>query len=214
MGEAEVALSRSRSPEEYRHALESNLEECAQLSRMIDNLLFLARADNAETRLQRTQFDALQEARTVVDFYEAMADEQSVVLACHGEGMLEADPILFRRALSNLVSNALHYTPHGGKVIVAITRLADGAVTVRVSDTGGGIAPEHLPKIFDRFYRVDPSRAQHPQGTGLGLAIVKSIVELHGGVIRVESQVAHGTVVTLLFPRPPQPPRELPHRAL
>jgi two-component system heavy metal sensor histidine kinase CusS len=214
MGEAEVALSRSRSPEEYRQALESNLEECAQLSRMIDNLLFLARADNAETRLQRTEFDVLKEARTVVDFYEAVADEQSVVLACHGEGMLEADPILFRRALSNLVSNALHYTPHGGKIIVAITPLADGAVTVRVSDTGGGIAPEHLPKIFDRFYRVDPSRAQHPQGTGLGLAIVKSIVELHGGTIRVQSEVGQGTVITLLFPRPAQIPEERTQRVI
>src|SRR5262249_24910665 len=93
MGEAEVALSRSRSPEEYLQTLESNLEECAQPSRMIDNLLFLARADNAETHLQRMQFDALKEARTVVDFYEAVADEQSVVLACHGEGTLRADPI-------------------------------------------------------------------------------------------------------------------------
>jgi two-component system heavy metal sensor histidine kinase CusS len=202
MGEAEVTLSRSRSPQEYRHALESNLEECVQLSRMIDNLLFLARADNAETRLQRTELDALKEARTVLDFYEAMADEQGAVLACHGEGKLQADPILFRRALSNLVSNALHYTPPGGKIIVAVTSLSDGAVTVRVSDTGSGIAPEHLPKIFDRFYRVDPSRAQNPQGTGLGLAIVKSIAELHGGAITVQSEVGRGTVVTLIFPRP------------
>lgn len=204
MGEAEVALSRSRTPEEYRAALESNLEECAQLSRMIDNLLFLARADNAETRLQRTPFDAVEEARTVLDFYEAVADEQSVVLACHGAGKLEGDPILYRRALSNLVSNALHYTGAGGRIVVAIETRADGGLAAQVSDTGAGIAAEHLPKIFDRFYRVDPSRGLHPQGTGLGLAIVKSIVELHGGGVTVESKIGHGTAITLTFPRAPQ----------
>jgi two-component system, OmpR family, heavy metal sensor histidine kinase CusS len=113
-----------------------------------------------------------------------------------------ADPILFRRAVSNLLSNGLQYTPRGGTVTLSVIQGDDDTIIVRVRDTGIGIAPEHLPKIFDRFYRVDPARSQRYPGMGLGLAIVKSIMALHGGTVTVESVPHQGTTMTLRFPRP------------
>lgn len=202
MGEAEVALSRPRTPEEYRQILESNLEEYAKLSRMIDSLLFLARAESTENSIKKLRFSALQEIEAVCEFHDAVAEERGVVVTCQGEAFVHADATLFRRAISNLLSNALQYTPRGGKIAISVKQSAEEWVEVSVSDTGPGIEPEHLPKIFDRFYRADRSRAQHPEGTGLGLAIVKSIMELHGGTVTIQSEPTQGTTVTLKFPPP------------
>jgi len=199
MGEAEVALNKARTADEYRQVLESSLEEYTRLSRMIDSLLFLARADNAETRVGRSRFDARREVEAVLEYHDAVAQEQGIEMGCRGEAMLEADPILFRRAVSNLLSNALQYTPCGGKIKIEILSKAR-SVEVSVRDTGAGIGPEHLPNIFQRFYRADPARSRHPEGTGLGLAIVKSIMDLHAGDVRVESLVGSGTAVVLEFP--------------
>src|SRR5262249_40680544 len=154
MGEAEVALARSRTPDEYQQLLGSSLEEYAKLSRMIDSLLFLARAESPETHIERTQLNARQELEALREVYEAMAEERDVEVICHGQALVHADLILFRRAISNLLSNALHYTPCGGTVTLSVTPAEDHTIIVRVSDTGVGIAPEHLPKIFDRFYRA------------------------------------------------------------
>lgn len=202
MGEAEVALSRNRAPEEYREVLESSLEEFAKLSRMIDGLLFLARAENPECTIERQTVEARKEIEAVADFHDAVAKEQEIGIACEGDASLSADPILFRRALSNLLSNALQYTPRGGKITVSVKSVEDRGVEVRVKDTGSGIAPEHLPKIFDRFYRADSARSPFPQGFGLGLAIVKSIMDLHGGAVAIQSEPSKGTTVTLTFPLP------------
>jgi two-component system heavy metal sensor histidine kinase CusS len=206
MGEAEVALSRIRTPEEYQQVLESSLEEYARLSRMIDSLLFLARAEHTEARVERSLVDALQAIEAVREFHEAEADEQGVEVTCHGEAYLRADPMLFRRAVSNLLSNALQYTPRGGKVTISVKQSGDQWVEVRVSDTGLGIEPEHLPRIFDRFYRADGARSQHPQGAGLGLSIVKSIMNIHDGAVAIQSESAKGTTVTLRFPPAKQTP--------
>jgi two-component system, OmpR family, heavy metal sensor histidine kinase CusS len=200
MGEAEVALSRNRSPEEYREVLESSLEEFGRLSRMIDGLLFLARADGAARTIERPWIDARKEIDAVVEFHEAMAQEQGVRVSCEGKAALSADPILFRRAVSNLLSNALQYTPRGGTISILIGPTEDRGVEICVKDSGAGIAPEHLPRIFDRFYRADSARSQFPQGFGLGLAIVKSIMDLHQGTVTIQSEPSKGTVVTLLFP--------------
>jgi two-component system heavy metal sensor histidine kinase CusS len=123
-----------------------------------------------------------------------------VEVSCEGEAIVDADPLLLRQAVSNLLSNALNNTPRGGKIHFAVAQRDDHTVEITVSDTGCGIAAEHLPKVFDRFYRVDPARSQHPNGSGLGLAIVKSIVSLHGGTIRVTSEVGKGSTFTLEFP--------------
>lgn len=202
-GEAGVALSQSRTPEEYRRTLESSLEEYARLTRLIENLLFLARADSPTTEIARSRFDARQAVESVREFYEALAEERGVEVRCEGRGTANADPVLFRQAVSNLLSNALNHTPRGGRVQAEVNERNDHGLDVSVSDTGTGISAEHLPHIFDRLYRADPSRSQYPDGSGLGLAIVKSIMTLHGGSVAVESQAGQGSRFTLFFPTPP-----------
>lgn len=209
MGEVEVTLARARTTPEYCAVLESNLEECSRLSRLIDSLLFLARAENTEVKIQASWFDATKEIRAVLDFYEALSEEEGVELEAQGQGTIYGDVILFRRALSNLLGNALRYTPRGGKVRIAIQDQGADGVRVQIADNGAGIPAEHLTRIFDRFYRVDPARSQHSEGTGLGLAIVKSILELHGGSVAVESTVGKGTTFTLRFPSPSAAPVEM-----
>ncbi len=200
MGEAEVSLSKPRTTEEYQHVLASSLEECGRLSHLIDSMLFLARAENAETELKRSALDVRREIEVVREFYDVVAEEQGVEVACAGEGQLNADPLLFRQALANLLSNALQYTPRGGKVRISVAPPNGGWMDIDVTDTGAGIDPEHLPRIFDRFYRADRSRSQYPQGLGLGLAIVKSILALHGGTVAIKSAPGAGTTVVLKFP--------------
>jgi two-component system heavy metal sensor histidine kinase CusS len=203
MGETEVVLARVRAPEEYRQVLESSLEEYNRLSRMIDSLLFLARAEGAQMPLQWVLFNGRVELDLIREFYDAMAEEQGVSLTCQGDAALAADRILLRRALSNLVSNALRHTPRGGAIDLTATAADVSWAEISVSDTGCGIEPEHLPKLCDRFYRVDSARFHQDEGTGLGLAIVKSIMELHQGAIDIRSQPGHGTIVTLRFPVAP-----------
>jgi two-component system heavy metal sensor histidine kinase CusS len=199
-GEAEVTLSRARTPEEYQHVLASSLEEFERLSRMIDGLLFLARADDPNAILERVRFDSRKEIDAVLEFYDALAGEQGVEVICEGSAWLRGDPLLFRRAMGNLLANALHYTTPNGRINISIHRPEDEAVEISVQDTGSGIAPEHLPKIFDRFYRGGQSRPQVPGGTGLGLAIVQSIVRLHGGTVSIQSVLGQGTIVTIRLP--------------
>jgi two-component system heavy metal sensor histidine kinase CusS len=204
-GEAEVALTRDRTPEEYRHILASGLEEYERLSRMIDGLLFLARSDRADAAVERVRFDARKEIEAVREFQEALAEEHGVNVTCEGSIWLTGDPALFRRAVSNLLANALQHTPAKGSVRLVLRMLDDQAAELSVRDTGGGIGPEHLLRIFDRFYRAGRSRSQSPGGVGLGLAIVQSIMRLHGGKATIESVLGQGTHVMLRFP-PAVPP--------
>jgi two-component system heavy metal sensor histidine kinase CusS len=201
-GEAEVALGKHRSPEEYREVLASGLEECGRLSRLIDSLLFLARAESPETQIAREPVDIGRELAALHDFYEAAAAETGVTLtvACREGVVADLDRTLFQRAAGNLVANALAHTGPGG--VVTLTAAGEGdAVRVEVADTGGGIPAEHLAHVFDRFYRVDPARPTGAGRVGLGLAIVKSIAALHGGSAAIVSEVGRGTRVTLVFPR-------------
>lgn len=201
MGEAELALSKDRTPEEYRQVLESSLEEYTRLSRMINELLFIARADNPDTAIERTRLDVHGELEAVREFHEAQAQEQEITVTCEGRASLDAAPLLFRRAVSNLVSNALSHTQEGGEISL-VTRQADGGsmVEVAVRDTGCGIKTEDLSKIFDRYYRVKRKKSHQNEGAGLGLAIVKSIMTLHGGSVAIESTEGKGTTVLLRFP--------------
>jgi two-component system heavy metal sensor histidine kinase CusS len=199
-GEAEVALTRTRTASEYREVIELSIEEYQGLSGMIDSLLFLARAENAETRLSRVKFKMGPEIDTILDFYDAAAREREIDLSRKGDGELDADPMLFRRAINNLVSNALQHAPSAGQIRVLVVTEPNQPVQIAVRDNGCGIESEHLPRIFDRFYRVDAARSSGSAGTGLGLAIVKSIMELHGGSVEAESEPGIGTKVTLTFP--------------
>jgi two-component system heavy metal sensor histidine kinase CusS len=196
-GEGEVALTRVRTAEEYREVIESSVGECERLSGIVDNLLFLARAEAAERHIQRTRFNGRPAVEKIAAFYEPIAEEHQTAINCVGEGDIEAEPMLFGRAVSNLVENALRFTPAGGTIQISIAAGAEHS-QVSVKDTGCGIAPEHLPRVFDRFYRADSSRSS--EGSGLGLALVKSIMDLHGGSALVESEVDRGTTVTLTFP--------------
>ena len=200
MGTAEVILSKERTPEEYRHVIESSLEEYSRLSRMIERLLFLARATNQEIKIERLPLDVHIELARIHELYSAMAEEQGVEIIISGEGTVHAERDLFGRAVSNLLANALQHTPPGGSITLAGSRVSEHLVEVRVSDTGTGIPAEHLARIFDRFYRVDSTRSRSTGGVGLGLAIVKSIMDLHGGTVTVESRPNQGTTFVLTFP--------------
>jgi two-component system heavy metal sensor histidine kinase CusS len=202
--QAEVTLQRSRTAEEYRGAVASSLEEGVRLSRIIDSLLFLARADNPATQVAREPLDACGELRVIREFYEAAANEAGVTLevACEARQALWADRVLLQRAVGNLVENSLAHTPAGGRITLA-GRDGEGAVILEVVDTGSGIPAEHLSRITDRFYRVDPARAGRGTRVGLGLSIVKSIVALHGGSLEVRSAPGEGTRVALGFPESP-----------
>jgi two-component system heavy metal sensor histidine kinase CusS len=162
-------------------------------------MLFLAQADQAGSAIARKTLDARAELQAVADFYQALADEQGVTLMCEGHGQISADPQLLRRALSNLLSNALKYTPRGGSITLRAGSGPDRAYLLSVSDSGLGISAAHLPKLGDRFYRVDASRTDSATSAGLGLAIVKSIMALHRGSLSIASTEGKGTTATLLF---------------
>ena len=196
-GESEVALTRPRTPDEYREVIESSVAECERLSGIIDNLLFLARAEAAEGHIERTLFDGRAAIEKIAAYFRTIAEDRHIVIKCSGEGETDADPLLFSRAVSNLVDNALRFTRDGGAIEIAVRVNATGA-EVSVRDSGSGIAPEHLPRVFDRFYSADAARSS--MGTGLGLALVKSIADLHGGSVTAESELGLGTTVTLVFP--------------
>ncbi len=200
-GEAEVALARARTGDEYRDVIESCLEEAVRLSDLIGDLLFLARAESPLTHLRRERVDVTELLGGVREYYEASAADAgiSITLAASEPVIAELDRTLVQRAVGNLVSNAVEHTPPGGSVLLA-TNAEDAAIRIEVSDTGVGIPSEALPRVFDRFFRVDTSRSQASGGTGLGLAIVQSIVLLHGGKVEIASQPGQGTRVTLRMP--------------
>lgn len=185
--QTQVTLSRARSAAEYQDVLASNAEEFERLSKMISDMLFLAKADNALAVPRREPVDLRQQAEELAEFYEALAEENGVILSVDGEASAAGDKLMLRRALGNLLSNALAHTPRGGTIRIVLAGSSNGGTSVSVINTGPGIAAEHLPRLFDRFYRADPSRHRHAEGAGLGLAITRSIARAHGGDASVES---------------------------
>lgn len=199
-GQTEMILSHTHSLEDYQRVMESNLEELQRVSQFIENILFLARAEHPQRDLQLKPIQAEQEIAGVCDFYQALADEKNIQLVYEGNATFPANQIMFRRLISNLLSNALHYTPDQGRVEFSLSQPDDKTAKIVMRDTGIGIAEEHLPKLFDRFYRVDSDRSSQSGGTGLGLPIVKSIIDLHRGTIGLNSVVGVGTTITMTFP--------------
>jgi two-component system heavy metal sensor histidine kinase CusS len=205
MGQTQVALSRTRNAEEYRAVLESNLEEYERLARMIGDMLFLAKADNAQTPLHAEEINLREELDKVAEFYQVLADEANLHIVREGEGRAVADRILVQRAIGNLLSNAVRHSPPGSEIRASIVA-GSHAIELRVSNPGAGIPPDHLERVFDRFYRIDDARENSATlegastGAGLGLAIVKSIMRLHGGDAYVESKPESLTTFALRFP--------------
>lgn len=199
MMQTQVALSQPRSIEDYQTLLASNVEEYERLARMVENMLFLARADHAHVTLDKQQLDLNIELQRIADYFEGVAEEGAVRVTVQASGMVTADAILFRRAVNNLVANAIRYSPKGG-VIQLAAHPSDDAVAITVSNPGLGIDAKHLPRLFDRFYRADQARTDSASSTGLGLAIVQSIMTLHDGVAAVECKPDGTTTFRLVFP--------------
>lgn len=195
--QTQVALTQSRSVEEYREILYSNMEEYEHMAQMIADMLFLAQADNALKDSQKISVDLRAEWMALFDYFEALAEESGVSLVCYGEARVMADRPMFQRALSNLLANAIRHTAGGDTVTVHLGQDARGSVTISVENPGRDIPGEHLDHLFDRFYSADASRRS--SGVGLGLAITKSIVEAHGGTIGVTSSAGR-TCFTVTMP--------------
>ena len=195
----ELELSKELPSEAHRTSLEAYMKEYQHLSKLIENLLFLARSDHGQLRLELEVINVNEEIAAVCDYYQALAEERNIYLSCTGQAYLKVDPTLFKRVVSNLLSNALRHTPAGGKVVLTIETV-NQYTNIEITDSGTGIAPEHLPRLFDRFYRVDSSRTTHTGGLGLGLAIVKSIIDLHQGYISCKSELNTGTSILLQLP--------------
>ncbi len=199
MVQTQVALVQARSVEDYQGLLISNVEEYERLTRMVESMLFLARVEHTHVMLNKSALSLQEELQRIADYFEGLAEEAGVTLTVEAGGRVYADTILLRRALGNLVANAIPYTPRGASIVLKAVMTADGAI-VSVMNPGAGIAAEHIPHVFNRFYRGDAARSNSATSTGLGLAIVQSIMALHGGRARVTSEKNGLTEFSLIFP--------------
>jgi two-component system heavy metal sensor histidine kinase CusS len=197
----QVTLTRPRPLEDYREALHSNLEELQWMAQLVNDMLYLAKADHGLLSPKREALALAQETDMLLEFYGPLAEEADVSLSREGDADVAGDRSMLRRALSNLLDNALRFTPAGGSVKV---RISDGPqeLSLSIENTGEGIAKEVLPRLFDRFYRADPARREgSSEHAGLGLAITQSIIRAHGGQIRCESDPGW-TRFVITLPKP------------
>ena len=209
-GEAEVALMSDLSTEEYRKTLRSIIEETERLSSIVNNLLLLSRADADQVRLKQEPVPLHEVAMAAYERTAGLAHRKSINLdiGAMDEVMISGDALWLQQLITNLLYNAINYTPVGGAVTLTLT-IGNGVqvgltgvpcACIVIDDTGPGIASEHLPHLFDRFYRVDSGRSRDQGGTGLGLNIVKWIAESHHGKVTVNSVVGEGTTFTVAIP--------------
>jgi heavy metal sensor kinase len=200
--ETEVALARPQSTEEYQRLLGSILEECDRLARLTDQLLTLAREDAGQTPVSREPIEISSLVRSVVEALRPLADAKDIRLQANGDQAVwvQGDQARLRQVMVAVLDNALKYTPERGAVDIGV-QSQKGAALVTLRDSGIGIPPEHLPRVFERFYRVDKSRSREEGGTGLGLSIAQSILTAHGGRIELASSPGQGTVCTITIPR-------------
>lgn len=199
IGHAEVALSRDRSGPEYVALVEESLVEYQRLARMIDAMLFLARADSANVAIELTEIQLNAELRKLSAYFSVLAEERSVEIRVSGDATLVADAILFQRAINNVLSNAVRHARPDSPIYLIVRREAEYCC-IDVINVGSPIPERELSLIFDRFFRGDRARSNSSQSTGLGLAIVRSIMELHGGDAQVASGLDGKTRFTLRFP--------------
>ncbi len=202
MGQTQQALGRVRTAEDYQNLLVSNQEEYERLARMIASMLFLARTEQAAAALERQPVPLHELGAQLCEYFEGLAEERGMRLLNEARGSIDADRELLRRALANLLANALRYGEPGTPITLSSAASANG-IEIAVHNRGPAIGAEHLPHLFERFYRCDPARQGAGESGGLGLAIVRSIMQLHGGEVRVDSGVdsgVEGTRFVLIFP--------------
>lgn len=200
IGETQVTLAHERNVAEYRNVLESNLEELERLARIAQNILFLAQADHGEQRIERERLHIHDELDTICTYFEGIADERRIRFDIDASGEMVANAIMCRRAVGNVVVNAVRYATAGSVVRLHGHADAAGAVVKVRNQVNGDIGPEELGKLFDRFYRGDAARSEFTESSGLGLSIVQAIMRLHGGSASVESPGEGWIEFTLRFP--------------
>ena len=201
ISQAQLGLRAERTTAEYREMLDACLRAAQRMQRLIDSLLDLARLDARAMPLHREACDLADIARESASLLRPAAAERRIALECElAPAPCEADPERIAQVITNLLANALEHTPALGRITIR-TAANHASVTLSVCDTGGGIAPEHLPRVFERFYRADPSRNRRTGGAGLGLAICKTIADAHGGSLEVTSAPGEGSTFTLRLGR-------------
>jgi len=199
--EIEIALRRERAPADYQRTLDSNRHELERLSSLVENLLALAALDSTKTQQEKSPVDLALVCRDVAEQLSPLAAAQNVRLQLElSENVtIPGDVFSLERAVRNLVENAIRHTPAGEQIVIRAS-VPSGEARIEVIDAGVGIAPEHLPRLFDRFYRVYTARTRTHGGAGLGLSIVKAIIKAHGGTVSVQSKLGVGSTFTLRLP--------------
>jgi signal transduction histidine kinase len=207
--ETEVALSKPMDSVECQQLLGSVLEECERLTRLTDQLLTLSREDAGSGKPLREVVDLAAVVQGAVETMRPLAEAKSLQLSvqCRADLYVRGDEGRLRQVFYNVLDNAIKYTPEGGTAEVTLDQ-SEGVAKVIIRDTGIGIPAEHLPHVFERFYRVDKARSRAEGGTGLGLSIAQSIAAAHGGRIELASTPGRGTTCTVSLPAEPKPLRK------
>ncbi len=207
IGQTQVTVAQPRSAEEYQALLESNLEEFERIGRIVENILFLAQADHAGLAIDTAPLELARELETVAEYFEGVAQERDLSFEIDASGTVHAHAMLWRRAISNLVVNAVRYADAGTVIRLSARGQAESGegtpgAEISVENTGAGLVPGQLDRLFDRFYRGDAARSVSTESNGLGLAIVKAIMGLHGGGVEAICPTAGAIRFTLRFPAP------------
>ncbi len=197
----EVGLQKGGASDQYRDVIASMLEEAERLSRLVESLLTISRADSGQIRLELAAMPVFALVEEVMLLLEVLAEEKGQTLSLQGDDSIQvtADAVILRQVVINLLDNAIKYSPRGGRIAIRVSRRDSATACIEVEDTGPGIAPEHQAKVFDRFYRIDEGRSREAGGAGLGLAIAKWGAEAHGGRLELESTTS-GCTFRLLLP--------------
>lgn len=200
MGQTQVALGQARSPDEYEQLLESNLEELTRLARIVENILFLAQADHAAVMVECVPLVLADELTKIADYFEGLAQERNMGFSVDAHGTGHANAIMWRRAVNNLVINAIRYGQSGTDIRLSAHGDQQGS-TVVVENSGSPLSQDQIDRMFDRFYRSDQSRSEYTESNGLGLALVKAIMTLHGGSATASASPDGCIRFSLHFPR-------------
>ena len=192
-GAMQVALSRPRTADEWRVQVQSSLENVERLAAIVNDMLFLARADAGQVQPRRDRVDVAPEAMKVAEYFEAAVEDARLTVRVTGEASAHADAALLRRAFSNLLANALRHAAAGSEILVSVEKVGSH-VRCAVTNIGTSIDREHIPRLFDRFFRIEASRSADGRGSGLGLSIVRAVARLHDGDVFATSENGRTTI--------------------